>query len=143
MFLDPLPHSDHDRRSFSLFLPEVRNVAKVLFDPAIRVDRVEITLAFIGKDRSADRAGLNLILDLIDRHQHCARRATSENRLITYETAASDNTIKIADADTTLGNIRLIERRPNCGAVAWNQTLAAHAPKDHAPNRIACEDPDR
>ncbi len=48
------------------------HVAEVFFHPTVGIDRVEVALAFVSEDRSAGGARLDLVLHLLDRHQHGA-----------------------------------------------------------------------
>src|SRR5215207_4473926 len=72
--------------------PEIRHGAKMLGHPFIRVDRVEVTLATIGKNCDTGRSSPKLILHLIDGCHNCTGRTADEERLRSHQATAADNT---------------------------------------------------
>src|SRR5262245_53362894 len=88
----PSTGSDHHRQ-LSLDLPEMGHITEVFCYPTVAIDRIEVSLAFVGEDCGTGGARLDLVFYLFDRHQHGARRSTRQNRFITHQAPATNHTL--------------------------------------------------
>src|SRR5438270_465586 len=83
----------HAWLEFRLSLPEVCGVAKVLRDPLVGIDGIQVAFSAVVKNSHARRAPGYALLHLFYCHEHSSRGAASENGLGLHQPATTNDAV--------------------------------------------------
>src|SRR6266513_3630657 len=131
----------HAWLEFRLSLPEVCDVAKVLRDPLVAIDGVEVEFSAVVKNSHARRAPGYAVLHLFYCHEHSSRRAASENGLGLHQAPTTNDTVKVRHPQTLIGQVGAVELGAPARPVSWNEPLGRLSAENHAAVSIDREDP--
>src|SRR6185503_8083540 len=114
----------------------MRNVSKMLCHPFVIVDRIEITLASIGKYHDARRTSGNVALDSRQRRNHSTRRTAREDRFSFHQSTTSDHTVEVTDAHKPVGEVWNIKLRHDPASVSGYQACRFAPTENHAADGV-------
>src|SRR5262249_484489 len=117
-------------------VPKMRDLSKVLRDPRIGIDRLQIALTAVGEDQNAIGIVGNLVLDSLKGHENSAGGAACEDPLLPYQDAASHHALEVRAVDTPIDDLRWKERRYDRRSVPRNQPARLLVAEDGAADRV-------
>src|SRR2546429_5094639 len=124
-----------------LSLPEMCDIAKVLRDPLVGIDGIEVAFSAVVKNSHARRAPGYAVLHLFYCPEHSSRRAASENGLGLHQAPTTNDTVQVRDPQTLIGQVGAVELGTPGRPVSRNEPLGRLAAENHAAVSIDREDP--